>query len=217
MRARASSGAGETIYIVDDDAEARDSLALLLGSAGFNTRAFATAGAFLAAAPAAVTGCALFDVRLPDMNGIELLSQLRAIGSRLPVVVITAYADVPLAVEAMKAGASDFIEKPYAADTLLAGIDRALSSAARTGVDAGAVAAILERFARLTEREREVFALLVAGMQNKQIGHRLGISPRTVEVHRAHVLEKMQAANVSQLVRMGLTAGLAPGLAGRGD
>ena len=182
-------------------------------SAGYNTRAFASAHAFLAAAGSAVDGCALFDVRLPDMNGIELLSRLRTIGSRLPVVVITAYADIRLAVEAMKAGASDFIEKPYTADAILASIDRALSNAARSAADAGAVAAALERFARLTDREREVFDLLVGGLQNKQIGHRLGISPRTVEVHRAHVLEKMQAANVSQLVRIGLAAGLA----GRGD
>jgi two-component system response regulator FixJ len=196
------------VCIVDDDAAVLDSLALLLSGAGFATATYASAGALLAAAPLPERSCGLIDVRLPDMTGLDLLGHLRAAGTALPVVIMTAYADVPLAVQAMKAGAVDFIEKPYAAEVVLQSVRRALQQADQLADAAHSHAAVLSRFQSLTPRERDVMALLVGGLQNKQIGHRLDISPRTVEIHRARVMEKMAAASLSHLVRMTLTSEL---------
>jgi two-component system response regulator FixJ len=208
---QANPAPAETVYIVDDDAAARHSLTLLLETAGYPSRGFARAGDLLLAAGSTIRGCGLFDVRLPDMSGIELIGRLRDLSCRIPVVVITAYGDVPLAVKAMKAGAIDFIQKPYRDEEILESVRAALAGAGRNAAEAGRIADTIACYNRLTDREKDVFALLVTGLQNKQIGHELGISPRTVEVHRAHVMDKMRAMNVPQLVRMALASGLPAG------
>lgn len=194
--------------IVDDDEAVLDSLSLLLRGAGYDTATYDTASALLAAMPLPERSCGLIDVRLPDMTGLELLDRLRTAGTALPVVIMTAYADVPLAVQAMKAGAVDFIEKPYAGDVVLRSVGQALRQADRLADAAHYAAAVMSRFERLTPRERDVMALMVSGLQNKQIGHRLDISPRTVEIHRSRVMEKMGAASLSHLVRMTLSGRL---------
>jgi two-component system response regulator FixJ len=198
----------ETVCIVDDDEAILDSLSLLLQGAGYDTATYGTAGALLAATPLPVRSCGLIDVRLPDMTGLELLDHLRGAGMALPVVIMTAYADVPLAVQAMKAGAIDFIEKPYACEVVLQSVGQALQQADQLADAAHSAAAVMSRFELLTPRERDVMALLVSGLQNKQIAHRLAISPRTVEIHRSRVMEKMAAASLSHLVRMTLSSRL---------
>ena len=194
-----------TVFIVDDDAGVRDSVVALIESHGFATEVFASGTAFLQAMAAGRRGCVLLDMRLPDMTGLTVQMKLRDLGINLPVVMITAFADVPLAVAAMRAGAADFLEKPYADDVLIAAVRMALARAeAVASVDAQ-MARITARLAQLTPREREVLDRLLAGRQNKQIAHDLGISPRTVEIHRARVMEKMQAGSLSELVRVVLT------------
>ena len=198
-----------TIFIVDDDDAVRDSLELLLEANGYAVTTFASGTAFLAHLPQARSGCLLIDVRMPGLSGIEVQQELRRRQVALPAVVITGHGDVPLAVQAMQAGAVDFIEKPYSEAAILASVERALAmgSAARAA-DAQA-AAIRERAERLTARERDVLGELVAGHPNKVIAFHLDISPRTVEIHRARVMEKMEAKSLSELVRMALAADLA--------
>jgi len=194
-----------TVFIVDDDAGVRDSVAALIESYGFATEVFASGTAFLQQMTAGRRGCVLLDIRLPDMTGLMVQAKLRELGFNQPVIMITAFADVPLAVAAMRAGAADFLEKPYADDVLIAAVRMALARAeAVASVDAQ-MARITARLAQLTPREREVLDRLLAGRQNKQIAHDLGISPRTVEIHRARVMEKMQAGSLSELVRVVLT------------
>ena len=196
------------IQVVDDDDAVRDSLQLLLGSAGYRTRGWSSGPALLASAATLEPGCVIVDVRMPDMDGVTLLGKLRERGIRHPVIVMTGHADVPLAVRAMRAGAIDFIEKPFADAVILqsleAALDRGLHPEARHAADAAT------RMTALTPREREVLQALVAGLPNKSIAYDLGISARTVEIHRSRVMEKMQARSLSELVRLGLAAGINP-------
>ena len=196
------------VHIVDDDEAVRQSLAFLLGSAGLTVRLYNSASAFLAGLSAVKSGCLVTDVRMPDMTGIELLQQLRAKACHLPAIVITGHGDVPLAVEAMKAGAVDFIEKPFDQEALLHAVHTALERG--MGGEGGDDPAITAKLATLSERERQVLEGLVAGHPNKTIAHDLGISPRTVEVYRANLMTKMGARSLSELIRMAIIAKVAP-------
>lgn len=193
------------IYVVDDDEAVRDSLSLLLESAGHLVEAFEAAADALDACQTRRPACIITDVRMPEMDGLEFQENLAAKRIGVPVIVMTGHADVPLAVRAMKAGAVDFIEKPFSDDAILASINTALTRSARE-VDP----ALMARLEALTPREREVLELLVIGHPNKVIAHRLDISPRTVEIHRAHVMEKMQAKSLPELVRITMQAGVTP-------
>ena len=199
----ASDGVSDGIvYVIDDDESARHSLEFLLDVAGVRVRSFASADAFLKAAPPVVGACVVTDVRMPGMNGIELAEELKRRGGQVPVIVITGHADVPLAIQAMKAGVADFIEKPFDDQVMLAAIRNALAQHAG---DEGAAAerqVVLDRIASLSPREREVMDGLVAGKANKAIAFDLDISARTVEVYRANLMMKMQAKTLSELVRM---------------
>jgi len=190
------------VYLVDDDPAVRDGLCALLQVHGHVVRAFESAEALLAALPAQPSGCMVVDVRMPGMNGLELQAELKRRAVGLPVVVITGHGDVPVAVAALKAGAVDFLEKPFDGDALLAAIQEAL----RRGDPQGRpnLAELAERVAQLTPREREVMDLVVLGHMNKVIAHRLDIAVRTVEIHRARVMQKTGARSLSELVRLAL-------------
>ena len=194
------------VHVVDDDASVRDSLALLLESAGFSVRSYDSAAAFLQAASDRTAGCVLTDVQMPELNGLELQRRMGELGIRLPVIVMTGHGDVPIAVEALKAGALDFLEKPFEEAHLLEAVASAIAVIQREHDEAAAVADIAARIATLTPREREVLERLVAGQPNKTIAYDLGSSPRTVEVHRARVMEKMAARSLAELVRMTIAA-----------
>ena len=194
------------VHVVDDDASVRDSLALLLESAGFSVRSYDSAAAFLQAASDRTAGCVLTDVQMPELNGLELQRRMGELGIRLPVIVMTGHGDVPIAVEALKAGALDFLEKPFEEAHLLEAVASAIAVSLREHDEAAAVADIAARIATLTPREREVLERLVAGQPNKTIAYDLGSSPRTVEVHRARVMEKMAARSLAELVRMTIAA-----------
>jgi two-component system response regulator FixJ len=199
------------VHVVDDDAAVRDSLRLLLESAGLPVQTYDSAAAFLTAAQSLGVGCVLTDVRMPELDGLELQRRLAQLGVRMPVIVMTGHGDVPIAVEALKAGAADFLEKPFDDAQLLEAVSSALAASRRAGDEAAAIAEIITRLASLTPREREVMDRLVAGQPNKTIAYDLGSSPRTVEVHRARVMEKMGARSLPELVRMAITAGEASG------
>ena len=196
-----------TIYVVDDDDAVRDSLQALFEAEGFEVAVFASAAEFLKGCAARGDGCLVTDVRMPDMNGLELLAAMSERGDAPPVIMITGHGDVPIAVRAMKLGAADFIEKPFDAGMLLARVRAALREPRAAGE---ATADIQHRLELLTPREREVLEQLVIGRSNKAIGLELEISPRTVEIHRARVMEKMAAASLSELVRLALAAGIDP-------
>ena len=196
----------ELVHVIDDDPAVRDSLSFLLETAKLETRVYDSAIAFLEAVPDVTSGCIVTDVRMPEMTGIELVRRLKAQGFTLPIIMITGHADVPLAVEAMKAGVADFIEKPFNDDILLAAIATALRSGEEGRRGAAEVAEITGRLTSLSGREREVLDGLVAGHANKVIAFDLGISPRTVEIYRANVMTKMKAASLSELVRMAMLA-----------
>ena len=201
----------QLVYVVDDDEAVRDSISALLEARGYTVRGFASAQEFLAAAPTLRTGCLITDIRMPEMDGLELQEILVERALPFPLIVITGHGEVPLAVRAMKGGAVDFIEKPFAAEALLQSVAAALARAAATTGDRDDLAEIASaRLARLTPREREVLEGLLAGLPNKSIAYDLAISPRTVEIHRARVMEKMEAHSLSELVRLGLAAGLQP-------
>lgn len=196
------------VYVVDDDEAVRASLQWMLEGAGMAVRGFGTAPAFLEALDQLETGtaaCALVDLRLPGMSGLELLEHLRARRIGLPVVMITGHGDVAAAVRAMKAGALDFVEKPFDEQYLLDRVDEALRTGANQMRAAADEAELRERFSRLSRRERQVIRLVVSGWLNKQIAAELGLSQKTVEVHRAHVMEKMRAGSFAELVRMAVT------------
>lgn len=198
-----------TIFIVDDDDAIRDSLQLLLESAGFkHVEAYSSSRSFLEQANAQSGDCLLLDVQMPDMDGLDLQEQVAKRGIRLAVIVMTGHGDVPIAVRAMKAGAVDFIEKPFPDDVMLDSIRRALVHGAEIGRERDAANEVRRRLETLTAREREVLDGMVDGKPNKVIAYNLGISPRTVEIHRAHVMEKMAARSLSALVRMSLAAGI---------
>jgi two-component system response regulator FixJ len=198
------------VYVIDDDAAMRDSLDFLLGSAGFNVRLFDSAQIFLNALPDLAVGCVVTDIRMPGMDGMELLRQLNSISNarRLPVIVMTGHGDIPLAVEAMKLGALDFLEKPFEDERLIGMIETAFSQN-ESGAKGEAIAAeMAARVTSLTERERQVMQGLVTGQSNKVIAREYDISPRTVEVYRANVMTKMQAGSLSELVRFAIRAGV---------
>ena len=190
------------VHVVDDDAAIRDSLAFLLDTANLVSRTYESAAALLAHAANLEPGCIVTDVRMPDMNGLEMVRRLTEIGVRHPVIVMTGHADVPLAIEAVRAGVKDFVEKPFDDDALLASIRAAIADQAQAAEQAGRDTELRDRLASLSSRERQVLDGLVAGQANKVIAYDLEISPRTVEVYRANVMTKMQARSLSELVRM---------------
>ena len=198
------------VYIVDDDEAVRDSLSVLLESKGYRVRSFGSAPEFLAAAPSLPIGCLIVDIRMPEMDGLELQEWLRARALDFPLIIITGHADVPLAVRAMKAGAVDFIEKPFTSETLLDSLDGALSRLASPSERDPATDTAVAKLALLSSREREVLEGLLAGLPNKSIAYDLAISPRTVEIHRARVMDKMGARSLSELIRLAFAAGMRP-------
>jgi two-component system response regulator FixJ len=199
--------ADRVVHVIDDDEDVRQSLAFLLSSAGLAVRVHESAIAFLNVLSEVQEGCVVTDIRMPQMDGLELQRRLREVNAALPVIVMTGHGDVPLAVEAMKAGAVDFIEKPFDDEVLLAAIRSALTRRAKDSERDARAAAIKDRIDRLSEREREVLERLVMGKANKVIAFELDISSRTVEVYRANVMTKMQADSLSDLVRMALLEG----------
>jgi two-component system response regulator FixJ len=196
------------VHVIDDDDAMRDSLEFLLRAAKIDVRTYDSATAFLNAIPDGAAGCVITDVRMPGLSGIDLLRQLKARGSTIPVIVITGHGDIQLAVEAMKIGAFDFLEKPFGDEALLVSVRAAIYRLAKDAQRETERADLNNRLASLSEREREVLEGLVAGKANKVIAFDLGISPRTVEIYRAHVMTKMNAGSLSELVRMALLAGV---------
>ena len=196
------------ICVVDDDAAMRASLCALLESADYEVRAFASARAFLDAREGASCVCLIADIRMPDIDGLALQEELNRKRAGIPVIIITGHGDVTLAVRAMKAGALDFIEKPFADDLLLGAVARAAADDGRAREKAAEAEGAAAHLAALSLRERQVLERLVAGKANKVVAYELGISPRTVEIHRANVMDKMQAKSLSELVRLALAAGV---------
>jgi two-component system response regulator FixJ len=194
------------VCLIDDDDAMRDSLAFLLDAAGITSRTYDSAQAYAAAPPEEPPGCIVTDIRMPGMSGVDLLRQLRQNGNAVPVIIITGHGEVPLAVEAMKLGAVDFIEKPFEEETLLSAVNTALKQRATADEARAERAAVAARLATLSARERQVLERLVSGSPNKTIAYDLGISPRTVEVYRANLMTKMNASSLSDLVRMALLA-----------
>jgi two-component system response regulator FixJ len=195
-----------TVHVIDDDEALRDSLTFLLRTARLDVQSYPSATAFLEALPEANLSCVITDVRMPGMSGIDLLRRLRERKISVPVIVITGHGDIPLAVEAMRIGAIDFLEKPFDDEVLIASVKAALRQKEGEVKRHGERAEIEGRLAALSNRERDVLGGLVAGRANKQIAFDLGISPRTVEIYRANLMSKMQAGSLSDLVRMALIA-----------
>lgn len=199
-----------TIFVVDDDEAVRDSVKILLESAGYAVRAFESGRAFLDAYSAGSGACLVADIRMPEMDGLELQAELVRRQIEIPVIFVTGHGDVPLAVRAMKAGSTDFIEKPFDENLLLSSVERAATlSAHRASADAER-RVVMERIETLTARELDVLKQMVAGRPNKVIAFKLDISPRTVEVHRARVMEKLHVRSLPELVRNALAAGIEP-------
>jgi FixJ family two-component response regulator len=199
----------DTVYVVDDDPSVRDAIGLLLSVHGLSAATFADAESFLDTVPAAATGCVIVDLRMPGLSGLELQRRLRAQAPGLGVVIVTAHGDVSAAREAFLGAAVDFIEKPFDPARLLAAVDRAMEAGRAAPPVAAASAPISPPRSPLSAREREVLSLLVKGLHNRRIAEELGISPRTVEVHKARVMEKLGARHVVDLVRL-VDQGLAP-------
>ncbi len=195
------------VHIVDDEEPVRKSLAFLLTMTGFTVRVHESATSFLRIAQSVDKACLVTDLRMPDMNGVELLERLNDVGASIPAVVITGHGDVPMAVAAMKAGAVDFIEKPFEDEALVEAIKRAANQLGERPAPVEDTATLRARLDGLSERERQVMSAVVAGLPNKTIAYDLGISPRTVEVHRANIMSKMQARNLPELVRVTLAMG----------
>jgi len=195
-----------TVFVVDDDASVRDSLRLSLKLAGHAVEVFESATAFLASGVSGRRGCLITDIRMPDVDGLALQEELVKGSSQLSVIIITGHGDIPLTVRAMRAGAVDFLEKPFAREALLASVRRALDISDRAGQASLEARDIRGRIASLTPREREVFDLVVAGKQSKVIAHELDASPRTIEVHRGRMMNKLQAQSLQDLVRMAIAA-----------
>jgi two-component system, LuxR family, response regulator FixJ len=196
------------IYVIDDDDAVRQSLEFLLKTAGHTVRSFETAKAFLEILPELRSGCIITDVRMPEITGIDLLRRVKEHHADIPVIVITGHGDISLAVEAMKLGAVDFLEKPFDDDQLLAALKATLSRDADMAERKAEVTEINDKLAALSNRERQVLDGLVAGNANKTIAFDLGISPRTVEIYRANLMTKMAANSLSDLVRMAMMAGI---------
>ena len=192
------------VHIIDDDDAMRDSLSFLFKSAGIQVATYENAIAFLDGQQNLKTGCIVTDIRMPQVSGLDLLKKLKNDNPNLPVIVITGHGDIPLAVEAMKCGARDFIEKPFDDVQLLSAVKSALIHQKSDQKRQSQQSAIVERLARLSSREREVLTGLIAGHPNKKIAYDLGISPRTIEIYRANVMTKMDAGSLSELIRMTL-------------
>lgn len=199
------------VHLIDDDKDVRESLSFLLEAAGMTVRGYKSAMAFLDASPELSCGCVISDVRMPGISGTELLARLKELEIAVPVIVITGHGDVPLAVEAMKLGAFDFIEKPFDDERIVAAVQAALREREERGEIEAQKSSVVARLATLSQRERQVLEGLVAGLPNKTIAYDLGISPRTVEVYRANVMNKMEAGSLSDLVRMAVLAGVESG------
>ncbi len=195
-----------TVHVIDDDDALRESLAFLLRTAKVDVKSYPSATAFLETLPGASLSCVITDVRMPGLSGIDLLRRLRELNLSVPVIVITGHGDIQLAVEAMKIGAVDFLEKPFDDEVLLASVQSALKQRSGETKRSAERSEIEGRLAALSNRERDVLGGLVAGRANKQIAFDLGISPRTVEIYRANLMNKMQAGSLSDLVRMALIA-----------
>lgn len=191
-----------TVFVVDDDPAVRDALQLLLESEGYAVSSFPSAPSMLSAVGPESAGCVIADVRMPEVSGLDLILEMKNRNLRLPIIIITGHGDVPLAVEAMKRGAVDFLEKPFDDDALFAAVKRALSRDAAEQSRYSDERRMSERFMSLTKREREILERLAEGYSNKVIAHDLGISVRTVEAHRANVMAKMRVRNLAELVRM---------------
>ena len=196
------------VYVIDDDEAMRDSLNFLLDAAGFKVTLFETALSFLEALPGLDFGCVVSDIRMPGLDGIELLKRMKAGNSTFPIVIMTGHGDVPLAVEAMKLGAVDFLEKPFDDDRLIGMIEAAIRQAEPAAKGEAVTLDIASRIATLSPRERQVMDGLIAGLSNKLIARDYDISPRTIEVYRANVMTKMQASSLSELVRLAMRAGI---------
>ncbi|ACF03218.1 response regulator FixJ [Rhodopseudomonas palustris] len=196
-----------TVHVIDDDLAMRESIEFLLSSAGYEVKLYESAQTFLDL-PDVEFGCILSDVRMPGIDGLDLLKRQKAAGSKLPVLIMTGHGDVPLAVEAMKLGASDFIEKPFDDDRLIGLIELALKQAQEGAKSEAVTQDIATRIQSLSPRERQVMDGLIAGMSNKVIAREFDISPRTIEVYRANVMTKMQATSLSELVRMAMRGGV---------
>jgi two-component system response regulator FixJ len=196
------------VHVIDDDEAMRESLAFLLGTVGMEVQTYESPVAFLKVAREVEAGCVITDVRMPELSGVDLLRRLRELKLAIPVIVITGHGDVPLAVEAMKIGALDFLEKPFDDEVLLASVRSALNQLDQDQKRQAERGEVQARLASLSNRERDVLEGLVAGHANKQIAYDLGISPRTIEIYRANLMTKMQAASLSDLVRMALIAGI---------
>ncbi len=197
------------VHVVDDEEPVRKSLAFLLATAGFPVRVHESATGFLAMAPAAGKACLITDLRMPDMSGVELLERLHGMGVMMPTVVITGHGDVPMAVAAMKAGAVDFIEKPFEDEILIDAVKRAAGRLDDAMEIVDDIRSLRSRLEALSELERQILSMIVAGLPNKTIAYDLCISPRTVEVHRANIMSKMQARSLPELVRMSIATDLA--------
>src|SRR6266853_4710389 len=196
------------VYVIDDDEAMRDSLNFLLDSADFKVTLFETALSFLEVLPGLGFGCVVSDVRMPGLDGIELLKRMKAGNSAFPIVIMTGHGDVPLAVEAMKLGAVDFLEKPFDDDRLIGMIEAAIRQAEPAAKSEAMTHDIASRIATLRPRERQVMEGLIAGLSNKLIARDYDISPRNIEVYRANVMTKMQANSLSELVRLAMRAGM---------
>jgi FixJ family two-component response regulator len=196
------------VFVVDDDASVRKSLTRVMTSAGYTVESFASARDFLAREPFAGPCCLVLDVRMPGLTGLELQETLAGHGHQMPIVFITGHGDISMSVKAMKAGAADFLTKPFDVENLLEAVERAVTKDVKDLSDEGDTAEVRERVKLLTPRETEVFALVVTGLLNKQVAAELGIGEKTVKVHRARVMEKMQAGSVAELVRLADRAGV---------
>jgi two-component system, LuxR family, response regulator FixJ len=191
-----------TVFVVDDDESVRGSLRFLLRSAGLESRAFGSAPEFLSAYDPGQPGCLVLDVRMPGMSGLELQQELNLRGAVIPVIFITGHGDIPMAVDAIQHGAHDFLQKPFRDEDLIERVQQALAKDAKARAALEEHKAIRERLETLTPREREVLALMARGKPNKIMAHELGVSQRTIEIHRARVMEKSGAASLAELVRM---------------
>ena len=196
------------VYVIDDDQAMRDSLSFLLEAAGFDVTLFESALKFLDALPELAFGCVVSDVRMPDLDGIELLKKMKTRPGAFPIIIMTGHGDIPLAVEAMKVGAIDFLEKPFEDDRLITMIEMAIRQAEPAAKSEALTQDIVARIATLSPRERQVMDGLIAGLSNKLIARDYDISPRTIEVYRANVMTKMQANSLSELVRLAMRAGM---------
>lgn len=198
------------VFVVDDDAGVRIAVESLLKSVGLRTEAFASTSEFLQRLPRQTPGCLVLDVRLPGMSGLELQRQLRASGEQIPIIIITGHGDIPMSVEAMKAGALEFLQKPVRGQDLLTAVQKAIRQDRESRQSDKALEELRGRLADLSPREREVMELVIAGRLNKQIAAALGTSERTVKIQRARVMQKMKAESLPDLVRMGERLGLPP-------